>query len=167
MKKLLILFIVLQITLVPTLFADSGEFPREKSMAVAWTLSLLPINAPAFFYANQPIKGAIVTPLQLAGVGLSIYGLISLINFWGETMAESVVAGVGVDTNTDDNLSTFGAISIITGPILYWGTWIYSVIRAPKDTREYNDFIRAGEVSITPTFSFDDKSVYAGINVRF
>lgn len=152
-KKILIVltvFMGLSMSLGTANAEEIGAASQGKplSMSTVWTLSALPINSPALFYAKRPISGVITSIFEAGGLALGTYGAIVLAQI-NDCSAADNFAG----------LCTLGSAvskSVATGLLIggYGALWlppyIYGLVAAPRAAKKYNDSLAA--VSFKPTF---------------
>ncbi|MBI2982096.1 MAG: hypothetical protein HYY44_07390 [Deltaproteobacteria bacterium] len=128
------------------------RLPGGKSLKTVKILSYLPINAPALIYAGRPLKGTVLTFVE-------IYG-------FGAMTAPMITWCAGSDKENCD----LALALLVTGTVLWLPSWIYSLVKAPQYVDEYNRRIQERQISLRPWFRLEnDKflTTSAGLAFRF
>jgi hypothetical protein len=151
---LLVFMLLLQAPLSHAGDSSLDKVPGEKSMRIVQTLSLLPINGPALFYAGHPVQGSLVTLSESLSILLSIAVLSS--NCYSVNDCEG----------GSSRIAYAGGITLF----LWAPAYIYTLIQAPRYVEQYNKELREKKYSIAPWIDIQpdkEKRVMAGLSFQF
>ena len=120
--------------------------PEKKSLTLAITLGIIPINGLGHLYAEKYFTASVLFSIQL---GIT-YLFVDFENITNEMTSEG----------------TLGFSSIL---VLFWyTTYFYDCIGAPLSVQRYNHELEKNrKVNIGPYLSFNEKNNYLGISARF
>lgn len=130
------------------------KLPGEKSSGVVWTLAALPINGPALMYAEHPVQGTVLTIVEIVGLLGIIPGMLRSCGS-AEDPAECRM---------------WQKLFIGGGSVLWFPSWLYSLVRAPLYVEEHNRKIREKQAFVSPWVNLKGDSENTksfGLSFRF
>lgn len=161
MKNLTLIFLLTSLTFASVVYAEDLKQPKFRSETTARVLSLMPLNSPALFYANRPVRGIIYTILETGGMVLMAGGI---------DMIVKNEFSCGSEGDFCMNSGVIGAIITPIGFAYFFPPWLHTVIKTPDYLDDYNDKIRKkNAVSIASIFTTTgEKQIYGlGFQYRF
>jgi hypothetical protein len=132
-------------------------------MTTARILSVLPVNTPALFYVNRPVRGVLYTVLEGGGIALITYGSLIMTN---RDCSSSGAFGQFCTIGKAAGIST-----LVLGSAMWLAPWLHTIVKTEDYLDTYNSEIsfKAKEVAFIPIIETSkERNMYgAALALRF